>query len=226
MDNFIADNAGVAPTTATTTADFGQNSDLSAQIAVMQKRINDKDTHISNIENENKNMRETLLAKEEEIASLKQALEAFKTPQRTTDQNTAIDADTLVGKVMETLTQKQREEVYNNNFATVQDRLVKEYGDISKVNDKVAQISKETGLSVEDLVNTARKSPEAFYKLSGLTQAKPAPTTPATFVRASEASTGADTGNKDLSYYMNLRKTNPKEYWKPDTQKAFRKLFE
>jgi hypothetical protein len=196
------------------------------QLQVMQQRLADKDDFINTLKSENQQSREMYSSLEERMKNLNNIEEVLKnrgTQDVANQDTTGLDEDALVGKVIENLNQKQTKQKMDENYSTVLSRLTQEFGE-QHVESKVAEAAKANGLTVDDMVNTARKSPEAFYTLTGLKkgQAQSVGTPPPT--RGTQMPP-QDNGQKDFAYYSQLMRTNPREYWKADTQREFRKLF-
>ena len=196
------------------------------QLQVMQQRLADKDDFINTLKSENQQSREMYSSLEERMKNLNNIEEVLKnrgTQDVANQDTTGLDEDALVGKVIENLNQKQTKQKMDENYSTVLSRLTQEFGE-QHVESKVAEAAKANGLTVDDMVNTARKSPEAFYTLTGLKkgQAQSVGTPPPT--RGTQMPQ-QDNGQKDFAYYSQLMRTNPREYWKADTQREFRKLF-
>ena len=141
------------------------------------------------------------------------------------NQETVLDENAVAEKVINTLSQRDAEKQMNNNWAEVEARVKQEFGTSDAINEKMQQYAKENGLSVADMKETARKSPQAFYKLVGLNggqqqrQQSPQPT------RGSVQGVDYGDNNKNLDYYHNLMRTNWNEYMKPHNQKEYRKLL-
>lgn len=196
------------------------------QIQMMQKRMSDKDEFISQLQEENQKTREMYASLEERMQNLSKIEEVLNNQNTAQDvgnqDTTGLDEDALVGKVIENLNQKQTEEKMKANFEQAKQRLASEYG--SHVEEKVSQAAQANGMAYDDMVQMARKSPQAFYKLMGLesnTQQRPATPNP---MRGHETPP-QDNNEKDFAYYSKLMRENPREYWKPEVQREFRKLF-
>lgn len=196
------------------------------QNQVMQKRINDKDEFIKQLQEENQKTREMYSSLEERMQNLTKIEEVLKNKgqqQDVNNQDTNLDEDALVGKVIENLNQKQTKQKMDENYNQAVSRLKNEFGE-QHVEEKVSEAAKANGLSITDMRETARKSPDAFYTLMGLkNQGGNRSTTPPP-TRGSQLPP-QETGEKDAAYFANLMRTNPREYWKPETQREFRKLF-
>lgn len=233
-DTFVKDGTDQAAASTTTsfqtadTAAAGQEStDTKSpeyQLQVVQKRLNDKDEFINTLKEENQQTREMYSAMEERLRNMEKISDVLKGQQQdVTNQDTNLDENALVGKVIANLNKKQTQDLHEKNYNTVLARLDQEFGS-QYIEEKVTAAAQANGLSIDDMVQTARKSPTAFYKLVGVageaTQRNVTPTP----THGSQLPP-ADTGAKDFAYYSNLMRTNPKEYWKADTQREYRKLF-
>lgn len=199
---------------------------LEYQVSMMQKRLNDKDEFIKTLEEENRNTREMYASLDERMQNLTKIEEVLNNQNTAQDvgnqDSTGLDEDALVGKVIENLNQKQTEEKMQANFEAAKQRLQSEFG--THVEEKVTEAAQANGVTYDDMVEMARKSPQAFYKLVGLeanTQQKPSTPNP---MRGTQTPP-QDNGEKDFAYYARLMRENPREYWKAETQREFRKLF-
>jgi len=216
-DNLDADNNNQG------NAELGNK--LQQQVDVMQKRITDKDTHITTIESENQTLREKMLdieSKIESMGSVEDAL-ARMNEAKNSNQDTALDEDTLVSKVLGRMDAKTAEETATANFNDVSATLTKTYGK-DQVDSIVRKAADENGLSFEDMFDLARKSPQALYRMVGIKQA--VNTSTATPSQSTQSGYASDNQNRDqqLSDFAKLRRENAKEFYKPEVQKAFREL--
>lgn len=200
-------------------ADSG--SKLQQQIDIMQKRIGDKDDFIKTLEGENQDLREKMSDIEAKIESMGSVEDALKRMEAAKDSNqdTNLDEDALVSKVLGKMSAKTAKEKADANFKEVSDKLTKLYG-ADKVNEVVNTAAKENGLSYEDIVSLAERSPTAVYKMLG-TDHKPATPSPSSNSHF-EYTDEIQTKEQKLAYFSKLRKEKPEEYYKPETQKAFR----
>ena len=197
--------------------------DIEYQVQVMQKRLNDKDEFINQLKEENQQTREmyaTLEERMQNLSKIEEVLNNRNNQQDVNSQDTSLDEDALVGKVIENLNKKETEQQMKANFEEARKRLQEEFGE--HVEDKVSQAAQANGVTYDDMVEMARKSPKAFYKLVGL-EGSSRQTTPAP-MRGSQTPP-QDNGEKDFAYYARLMRENPREYFKPEVQREFRKLF-
>ena len=200
--------------------------DIGYQVQVMQKRLNDKDEFIKQLQTENQQTREMYASLEERMQNLSKIEEVLNNrfeQQDVSNQDTNLDEDALVGKVIETFKSKEAEQRMQNNYNTVLERMRNEIGE-EHIESKVAEAAQSNGLSVDDMVNLAKKSPSAFYRMVGMeAPAQQSVGTP-TPMRGTQTAP-QETNQKDFAYYSKLMRENPAEYWKPQTQQEFRKLF-
>jgi len=195
------------------------------QIKILEKRLQDKDEFINTLKEENQKTREMYASLEERLQNISKIEEVLSSKGQQQDvgtqEKTGLDEDALVGKVIENLNKKQAEEQYQKNFNSVVERLKEEFGE-QNIEAKVQEAAAANGFSVEDMKVTARKSPKAFFKLVGL-EGGNRPVTP-TPMRGSQTAP-QEQEEKDFAYYARLMRENPREYWKPEVQREFRKLF-
>lgn len=203
----------------------GDTHSVEYQVQVMQKRLQDKDEFIKQLQSENQQTREMYSSLEERMQNLSKIEEVLNNrfeQQDVSNQDTSLDEDALVGKVIENLNKQQTEERMKANFEQAKQRLTSEFG--QHVEEKVSQAAQANGMTYDDMVQMARKSPQAFYKLVGIeSNTQQRPTTPNP-MRGSQT-TPQETGEKDFAYYARMQRENPREYWKPEVQREFRALF-
>lgn len=224
-------NAGTTNNSFTTEADQSQGgelelgSKLQQQIDVMQKRMGDKDEFIGTLQGENQSLREKMAdieAKLESMGSVEDALARMDEAKKS-NQDTTLDEDTLVSNVLNKLSAKSQEEQAEKNFSTVSATLTKTYG-ADKVDEIVSKAAQENGLSFDDMIALAKKSPQAVYRMVGVNSTTVS--SAANPSRSTNIGTTSDVETKEqkLAYYSKLRRENPSEYYKPETQKAFREV--
>jgi len=122
----------------------------------------------------------------------------------------------VASRVPELFNQYQTQQKQEQNLASVQDELLKRYGD--KAKEALAGKAQELGISVQDLKEMSMKSPKAVLAYFGSTG------NPTRQIQSSVNTDGMSQGVSDgtWKYYEQLRKTDPKAYWKGSTQQ---KLF-
>jgi hypothetical protein len=106
------------------------------------------------------------------------------------------------------------------NYAEVQKTLKEKFG--TRVNEVLKE--KMDTLMIDDayMVGTAKRSPQAFYSLMGITEQPVQQETmfqapPRTTQRPTTFSNPND-GARTLAYYEKMRETNPKAYLDPKIQ--------
>ena len=230
-DTFNADQANQGTTDQTegsadnnNATNFDAGNELQRQIDTMQKRMTDKDAHISKIETENSSYREQMLDFNERLdkmGTVEDALTRMK-DESNSNQATALDEDTLKSTMRNVIAETTAEERAEANFKNVADMITRTYGS-DKADETVRTVATENGLEYSDMVELARKSPEAFYRMAGINT---------TVANLSAPSKGTHVGFNDdnktkeqeLSRYAQLRKEKPEDFYKPEVQKAFRDL--
>ncbi len=230
-DSFSTDTVQTGTTDQTTTTTDNTNSgsfdagnELQRQIDGMQKRLTDKDSHINTLESENKNINEKFADMAERLDKLTTVEDTLSRMRENTESNqaTALDEEDLKVKVKNLLAENTAEERADNNFKAVADVLSKKYGS-DKVDETVRSVAKENGLTFDDMISLARKSPSAVYRMAGLDNMS------ATSTNASQSTyvgvnIDGKTKEQKLSEYATMRRESPKDFYKPEAQKAFREL--
>lgn len=195
------------------------------------RALAEKDLFISRLEAETKAMRDELAKTTSELktrTSLDEFLEKVKAAQTKepietrSSSNNQVDQTVLseekIAEIVETrLTAKEHQAQEARNVQTVQEGLVKAFG-----NDYVPQLVKkasELGVSNEFLDNLAKTAPRVFFATLGIApDTKPDRTI---FNAPNSTVTGHQSGGniKNESYYRALRKKLPPgEYWSPAIQ--------
>lgn len=228
---FTNDNGsqGTTETSFTDVADKGNTGDLDLgsklqqQMDVMQKRIGDKDVFIDTLQGENQTLREKMAdieAKLESMGSVEDAL-ARMDKAKNSNQDTTLDEETLVSKVLGKMQANTEKEKAEANFKSVSATLTKTYG-ADKVDEIVRKTAAENGLSFDDMFSLAKKSPQAVFRMMGIKQL----TGTSNPSQSTNVGYGSDNQNKEqrLADYAKMRRENPKEFYKPDVQRAFREL--
>ena len=228
---FTNDNGsqGTTSSSFTTTTDQGTDSGLDLgsklqqQMDVMQKRIGDKDNFIDTLKGENQTLREKMAdidARLESMGSVEDALARIGEAKKS-NQDTTLDEETLVSKVLGKMQAKSDSEKADANFQMVSATLTKTYG-ADQVDTIVRKAAAENGLTFDDMFALAKKSPKALYSMVGIKQSSSA-SNPS---QSTNVGYNSDNQNRDqkLADFSKLRRENPKEFYKPEMQKQFREL--
>lgn len=197
---------------------------LQQQIDGMQKRMGDKDTHITSIESENQTLRESLADINERLNAMGSVEDALTRMKENNDSNqeTTLDEDTLKSTMKSLIAETTAEEKATGNFNKVADALTKLYG-ADKVNETVENVAKENGLTFQDMIMLARKSPDAVFRMAGIKHSSISTAAPS---QATQVGYNADTQSKEskLAEFAKMRKESPKEFYAAGIQKQFREL--
>jgi uncharacterized small protein (DUF1192 family) len=128
------------------------------------------------------------------------------------EPNKDVDLKSLI---QEEINRTNSEKRRADNVNLVADKLAESLGDANKARAYVQKKAAELGVGVDFLMDTAAKSPNAFYNLVGLNSQRPQGTpSPETNFRPNNG----DNGKKGKSYFENIRKTNPGAYYSRQVQ--------
>lgn len=142
-------------------------------LSVLSQRLNDKDAFIEQLKAENAALREA----SENAKTVQEILEeARKTaapapvapePAKpaATEKPQGLDPDDLVERVEKALAAKAANQSATANAKVVNDFLIEKFGTVEAASKAVADRAAELNLDVQDLLETAKKSPNAFYEL-------------------------------------------------------------
>ena len=180
----------------------------------------ESDKHISNLEKELAELRK----KAEQGMAVKDLLEAIKSnrldgtepPVQPKDKEDPPaqqpDIEEVVRNALNKTEQERREAV---NKDIVVSKLYEVWGD--KVAIELKKTASGLGVSVKELEEMGKKSPQALFKLLGVDAPVRAPS--GTQVPTSTVNLGSThRGVRNQTYYNELRKSNPKLYNDPKTQ--------
>lgn len=134
----------------------------------------------------------------------------------TTGDNTSqpVSEDTLQSLVEKTLTDRERNATLKQNITTVNSELEKRFG--TEAPKKVQEKATQLGVSIDRLRELASESPSAFFTLIG--EKPPAPQSSGQGSIRTESLHEKPSGERDWSYYQNIRKTNKALYYSASTQ--------
>lgn len=193
------------------------------------------DAFIKRLQDEAQGLRQELSTRQT-LEQLMDKMAAEKGTQQTNPQSYNQDSEGGEGKgivktlteediarlVEERLTTAEKARIHTSNLETVKKALEASYG-----SDYVTHLkakASELGVSEDYLTNMAKETPKAFLKLVEAS-GEPRGTTPGLFtpppthsLPSSNKQGFSPTGQRKQSWYENLRKSNPSEYWSPTTQ--------
>lgn len=195
------------------------------QLTELQKRDENAQKHIPQLEGENEQLRDTvaeLQGKLDSATALDDVLNRLDNKQGET-QN--VNTDELVQQVEDRLQRKAQEDREKSNWEGVVTNLTEHYGKWEDADKAVLNKATELGMSMQEVTSLAKRTPDAFYKLFEMEK----PKGPQQGV-AGQATNQISIINapsheekRDRAYYSKLRKENPKEYWKVSTQAQYRR---
>jgi hypothetical protein len=122
--------------------------------------------------------------------------------------------------IEQTLTKREKQKTASENVKEATQSLQKHFGEDweTKLKAKAA----EHKLSLDDVNDIARRSPSALLEMLGVRESRgttyTAPTSSTTFSSDKMGGNTTVGGTRNWTFYENLRKTNPSEYWSPSTQ--------
>lgn len=188
----------------------------------------ESDNYIEQLKAENATARAAALKADTAQAELDTLREEIKALRSNANRETAskettsppLTADSIKALVTETLTQAERNRTSQQNIEAANAAMVAHYGSVDKATAAVQAKAQELGLSISDLKDTAAKSPTAFKKIV-LGDAAPASASPLDTsgnLRAPEKALGNAPTPGSKEEFEALRKTSPKQYWKPEVQ--------
>lgn len=131
----------------------------------------------------------------------------------------------LDAKVSTIIAKEREKEKAERNLAQVDERLVELYGDTDKAKTEIQARAKELNVSVAWLIDTAKRSPEAFFVAMGLNNTQ-APNAGKASVKSNVNTAALEKDNAQgtkikpdtYAYYQKMRKENPDLYWSNKTQ--------
>lgn len=229
QENPSANPEGDAKTKNAYTSELVGDGKKFDSVEALEKGKIESDTFIEQLKEEQKQLRDDLskrMSTEELLAEIRKEREDLLKATESAPGNTTpeFDRDGLKSLVSQTIKEEEIARTAEQNEIIVDKRMNELFGD--KTLEVFATKATGLGLSKEHLQGVAQKSPSAFFKLMGLDNIK-TPTTPA----SSKGSIDPD-GLKEQSapvvdgswkYYQKMRKENPDEYWKPETQQRIMK---
>jgi hypothetical protein len=181
--------------------------------------------HIPQLESENEDLRNKLLAAEDKLANATTIDEALDKISNNGDSE-GLTPDAVTQIVDQVLTQKQTEAASELNWNTVMGKLTETYGDWATADAKVQERAAELDITLTDATAMARNNPKAFLQLFSPTGTTNTDRSSGVRSGGSGQSVGdvsSSEGIRDATYYSKLRKENPNLYWKTETQLQLRR---
>lgn len=124
--------------------------------------------------------------------------------------------DDLKKLINQTLTQTEQDNSRKQNLEKADQRLTELFG--TEVEAEMNKRSREVGMSREQLINIASESPTAFFRLIG--EQRPQTSNPVARGTLNTAAGFNDrTPERDWSYYQQMRREKPSQYYRPEIQR-------
>lgn len=196
------------------------------QLNELQKRDENAQKHIPQLEGENEQLRDTvaeLQGKLDSATALDDVLNRLDGNKEGETQN--VDPDELVQRVEDRLQRKAQEDREKNNWEGVVTSLTEHYGKWEDADKAVLAKADALGMSMKEVTSLAKRTPDAFYKLFEMEKPK-GPQQGVAGQATNQISiinAPSHTETRDRAFYNKLRRENPKEYWKVETQAQYRR---
>lgn len=168
---------------------------------------------------------ESRLSLEQSLKEIKEARGATP-PAKEEPASVPLDEQTIEQMIERTIEARNKKKTTAANIKEA-DRVIVDYmaGDRVKAEAFIKGKAEELGVGMEFLMSMAANSPKAFFSLVGVEPQKQ--TAPASVSVKSTVNTEAkDFANmggikpESKAYFDKIRRENPSQYWKAETQKA------
>lgn len=186
----------------------------------------ESDLYIKTLERQKDELREDFIRSQQENqtrANLQDLIDRLNVqqlpePQKKPEEVTqTFDPKAVEQLVTQKIAEGRLQEEHQNNYDKVQTKLKERFG-----NDAVSVLREQAStlhLSEAEVNDLARKSPEAFFRVMGLTDQSPQVSfqTPPRNDRRND-NYAPVSQKRTYSFYQDMRKKNPDLYWNPKTQ--------
>ncbi len=180
------------------------------------------DAHIVNLETQNRELMEELQKRTKAEEQVNRLLAESQAKETSGEGRTSpsINKEELAELVRNTVQNTNNEAKAEANLQKANDHLVKLYGE--KASEVFKNKARELGLQSDFLEDVARKSPEAFMNILGISASgTSAPTVTKGSVNTeslSHQNEGSAPSTGTWAHYEKLRRDKPSEYWTPKVQ--------
>lgn len=196
-------------------------------LAILEKRLKDKDAFIEQLKGETAGLREDingLLRGQEELDKLREEMRMAKdraAPQSQGSQPPSLNEADIEKLVANAMTKREREATTSQNINTAKENAIAAFGSTELADKAFQETLARTGLTSQELSGIAARSPTAFNALLGTP-----PKGERHIDRSSTVNTEAFSQRPDPSrlqpgtkeYFDAIRKTDKKRYWSQDVQ--------
>lgn len=157
-------------------------------------------------------------------SSMEELVNKLRNEERTsenppsTPERPVLTEDDFENKVLELLAKKERERNLETNMERVSRVLEENFGSSDAARLALNKAAKETGMSMEEIRDLAKRSPSAVFKLIGVNDAgrqPQAPTVPRNQYNPAASELGGTARN--AAYYERMKQTDPKKYFSEKT---------
>lgn len=178
-----------------------------------------KDKHIKNVESENGELRsevKTRIGLEEFLTKISNKPNEEDSANKQGNQSPPNDDSVDIEKLVESkLTQIEQNRMKQINREKVNELLSKIWGADTASNFN--KLQRDLGMTREELTGLAERSPEAFFRVTGVKTDTPPPPVgipPSTI----NMNAGGGSTVRNNAYYRELKKTNPTQYFSAKVQ--------
>ena len=183
-------------------------------ITSLERQLTEMRSDLSNRMSAEKAL-EAVNAKAEEIAA---QVTRVATPE--VEPTTGLDPEKVEAIVSAALEKSDTEKTHRDNANRINLKLQELYGDQAVA--KVQERANELGMTVDQMVQTAKATPDAFMAM--LNPPSNPETNAISHTQVNSASTAfSNTSERNYAFYDKIRKENPVAYFSPKTQKQMHK---
>lgn len=134
-----------------------------------------------------------------------------------TPDRQGVNEDELEAKVSALLEKREKERSLETNMGRVTRVLEETFGNSNAANSALNKVARETGMSMNDIRDLAQRSPDAVFKLVGITEGTRTPAAP-TAPRGTVVTGLGNSGSvRNAAYYERMKVTDPKKYFSDAT---------
>lgn len=180
-----------------------------------QKKIENADTHIKTIEEENADLRKKVDEYMEALAKTQELKEPEPAkPENTEPKTPGISAEEIAKIVQAQLAERETASTAEKNINAVKATMLERYGNQQSANEEFAQKAKEMGLTTDEALDLAKRSPKVVLSWFGDVST---PTPSHSTGHNTQSVAGTTRGPKEgtWAWWQEIRKNDPKTYNSP-----------
>lgn len=181
-----------------------------------QKKIENADSHIKTIEEENAELRKKMDEYMEALAKVEaQKPEPAEPAKAEESSKPELDAEAIAKLVEQVIDKRSQTSYQEDNLNTVKQTLLEQFGDEAYANEQFTEKAKDLGLTPEEAMELAKSKPKVvlnWFK-GDVPVGGAAPSG-----RNTQAIASVDRGNKEgtWAWWQDLRRKDPKLYDSPN----------